>query len=1446
MANETILVIEDNTIIAAHLQRILNGFGYKVPHTVTTGEAAIQLVNEAKPDLALIDIQLAGKMDGIEVAQYLKNNFDIPIIFLTAFAEEERLEQAKTTEPYGYLVKPVQERELYATIEMAFEKHRLTRDLRQSEERYRQLVEQIQAVTYLDKSDEVSSSLFMSPQIEKLLGYPLEDWKNDSAMWVKVLYPEDREFAIAENERTNKTGENFNIEYRMVAKDGRVVWVHDEAVLVNDNYGNPNIWHGVLYDITARKQSEEALQASETRYRGLFNSTIDAIFVSPILPDGRFSNFIEVNDIACSMLGYERQELMKMVPANLIWKFNENNSKEIINDLQKNKHRLFETLFIAKDGTLIPVEINAHVIVLNDQTLSLSMARDISERKKAQEILREKENFILAISESTPDIFYVYDLEQEGNIFINKTPDDILGFLNGGHYRNIANLSDEYYHPDDIPKIVKHLKKCSQAKDEEILTIEFRMKKNDGDYAWFSVRDRVFKRNEKGKVIQILGIAQDISQQKENQEEKDALFEISQLLLESISLDEIYAELPKLLGEWFHFPMAAIELVDEYQQEFLTIGCYGFPENINGLRIPFDQSPASKVSKSKKMVVEHNLANRYDQFYKDQVSHHPLHAYTCAPILIQGRVFGTLTLADIHSRKDLARIGKTLQLIANQLSQEIARKQAETTIAETQALLMAAIEQTPAGILIADIPDAKIRFASSTALSIRGVSPTPLTGISYEQHSQNWQTYTLNGELYPPEKSPLAKAVLNGVTTQNEEVIIRREDGEFRWVLTNASPVFNNNGDMIAGMVVLTDITDRKKSEEALHESERRTSTLISNLPGMVYRCVKEEPCKMVFVSDGCKQLTGYNPEDFLENPDVIYLDLIHPDDKQRVLDELQQALDEHQPYELFYRILTAQAEVKWVWEKGQGIVGKGDKIVALEGFITDVSERMKAEEALQESRQMLQTVLDTIPVRVFWKDKKSVYMGCNNIFARDAGVGSPEEITGKNDFELAWLDQAEQYRIDDRVVTASGLPKLNYEELQSTPDNKLIWRQASKVPLRDAQGKVIGILGTYEDITERKKAEEALRQSYEQTQMHLKRVTILHNIDKAITTHTDLRVMVDAILKNIIQLIGVDAVALLVPSLDGKTMDLAAHAGFPDEILDNFSAFIDQLLDDVKMTKKQASFFFHPQTAESSETNQINLHSVYKSGATLPLLAKDQMKGALHIFSRQPIYFDNDWQNFLQALAMQTAIAIDNTEMFYKMEMTNLELSAAYEATIEGWSRALELRDKETKGHSERVTDLTQRLASAMGIPNHDLVHIKRGVLLHDIGKMGIPDSILLKPGSLTEDEWVVMRQHPLYAFQLLSPISYLHPAMDIPFCHHEKWDGSGYPRGLKGLEIPLSARIFAIIDVWDALCSSRPYRPAWTKKNALDYIRKESGKHFDPAVVEAFFKVIQDDIES
>ena len=205
--------------------------------------------------------------------------------------------------------------------------------------------------------------------------------------------------------------------------------------------------------------------------------------------------------------------------------------------------------------------------------------------------------------------------------------------------------------------------------------------------------------------------------------------------------------------------------------------------------------------------------------------------------------------------------------------------------------------------------------------------------------------------------------------------------------------------------------------------------------------------------------------------------------------------------------------------------------------------------------------------------------------------------------------------------------------------------------------------------------------------------------------------------------------------------------------------------------------------------------------------------------------------------------IAVDVTareRAMTDLEATNRALTNAYDSTLEGWVRALDLRDRETEGHTKRVTKLTLELARRMGVPEEDLVHVRRGALLHDIGKIGIPDSVLKKPGPLDEDEWKLMRQHPMWAHEMISAVDFLQPALDIPYCHHERWDGEGYPRGLAGESIPLSARVFAVVDVWDALRSDRPYSDAWDEDRVLAHLREQAGGHFDPAVVEEFLGML------
>ncbi|RMF84826.1 MAG: GAF domain-containing protein [Nitrospinota bacterium] len=358
----------------------------------------------------------------------------------------------------------------------------------------------------------------------------------------------------------------------------------------------------------------------------------------------------------------------------------------------------------------------------------------------------------------------------------------------------------------------------------------------------------------------------------------------------------------------------------------------------------------------------------------------------------------------------------------------------------------------------------------------------------------------------------------------------------------------------------------------------------------------------------------------------------------------------------------------------------------------------------------------------------------------------------------------------------------------------------------------------------------------YEQTQQRLQRLNALRNIDMAITASLDLRVTLNVFLDQLTAQLHLDAADILLLDPHTQTLEHATGRGFQSRNSLPSRLRLGEGTAGQAALERRTIFIPDLQIGPDPLLQKIAAQESFVSYYAVPLLAKGQIKGVMEIFHRTLLEPEPEWLNFLEALSAQAAIAIDNATLFDELQRSNLELVLAYDSTLEGWSRALDLRDQETEGHTQRVTDLTIHLARAMGINNGELIHIRRGALLHDIGKMGIPDHILRKPGPLSAEEWKIMRQHPVYAYEMLSPIPYLRPALDIPHYHHEKWDGSGYPRGLKGEDIPFAARIFAVADVWDALRSDRPYRKAWSEEEACTYIRSLSGIHFDPQVVEIF----------
>ena len=529
-----------------------------------------------------------------------------------------------------------------------------------------------------------------------------------------------------------------------------------------------------------------------------------------------------------------------------------------------------------------------------------------------------------------------------------------------------------------------------------------------------------------------------------------------------------------------------------------------------------------------------------------------------------------------------------------------------------------------------------------------------------------------------------------------------------------------------------------------------------------------------------------------------------------------------------------------WVSENARAVRDSGGTLLHYEGTVQDVSARRRTEDALRESEEQLRTIFDAAAVGIARVDMSGRLTRTNSAFQNMLGF-TADELHGAALARLTHPDDAPanlQWQWDLQEGLRDGY---QVEKRYSCADGSSLWANLTMSLVRDGAGRPLFAIAVVEDITQSRQAQQKILALNRHLEQRVEYIAALHQIDLAIMSSPDIGATLDLVLEQVRAQLGVDAAAVL--TCDPETEDLfyAAAAGLHQSVS--------------SLPAQAVGFGPAGRAARQRETVELsNLTWTPEVFADVPLLASEQfaaywavplvakgaLKGVLEVFHRSALLPETGWRERLDILAGQAAIAIDSAAMFGDIQRSHHELMEAYDATIEGWGRALDLRDQETEGHSRRVTDLSERLARALGLSGAALVPIRRGALLHDIGKMGVPDRILLKTENLTPTEWRVMRRHPQDAYDMLSPISFLRPALDIPYCHHEKWDGTGYPRGLRGDQIPLSARLFAIVDVWDALRSDRPYRASWPEARVLDHIRSLSGTHFDPHVVAAFLSMM------
>jgi|GEM_PF-2161193 len=489
-----------------------------------------------------------------------------------------------------------------------------------------------------------------------------------------------------------------------------------------------------------------------------------------------------------------------------------------------------------------------------------------------------------------------------------------------------------------------------------------------------------------------------------------------------------------------------------------------------------------------------------------------------------------------------------------------------------------------------------------------------------------------------------------------------------------------------------------------------------------------------------------------------------------------------------------------------------------------------------EEKAQLQVTALNAAANAIIISDPEGVIQWVNPAYEKLSGYTS-EELIGKNPNIINSGFHNREF-FEDMWETIRKGQVWHSEIVNRRKDGTLYTVEETVTPLLDSFGHVEYFIGINQDVTQRKRAEQELTR-YAQT------ASTLYELSQQIRTSLDL----DQVFQDFHHAVGklMTCEVFLIALLDEEQQEIEnvylwdSGQRFPgtrqpaDEDLTGWVINSGQPL--------RVNDWNETDTRRTGSTLFGYVEKDTRSVLAVPLFRSNgQCFGMVSPQSYEPNAYTTEHEQLLSTLASQLSKSIENAQLFNEAQRSNLELSAAYDATIEGWSRAMDLRDRETEGHTQRVTNLTLNLARQMGIPETDIAHIRHGVLLHDIGKLGIPDHILLKPGPLTEEETTIMRRHPIHAYEMLLPINYLKPALDIPYFHHEKWDGSGYPHGLAAEQIPLPARIFAVVDVWDALRSNRPYRKGWSVLQAREYLLDQSGKHFEPRMVEAFLKLLDE----
>lgn len=1276
---------------------------------------------------------------------------------------------------------------------------------------YRLLVEKLPAVVFMDVFENPQITQYISPRIKDLLGYTPGEWAAADNLWESSLHPEDKERVLAEDVRTDKANEPFRIEYRMRHRDGHYVWIKEEASIIKDDDGAPLFWQGIMLNITEQKQAEEALQRRDAILRAVGFSA---------------AQFLKLTDWEKS-IGEALAQLGETTQVSRVYIFKKT-------DAEAQVSQEFEWC-----NTGVQPQINNQILQNFDLTAN-GYSRWMEFFKNGLSIAGNVKNFPIEEREI---------LKQQGIISIICIPIQIendwwgyIGFDECLIEREWAEAEIEAMQTaaNILGTAIKR-----KMSEEALLRSEISYRG-----LFNAVRDAIYVQDRNGRFLDVNdGVVQMYGYPKEYFIGKTPEFLAAPA---RNNMEKIFQSIQKALNG------------EPQQFEFWGIRSDGsiFPKDVRLFKgAYFGQEIVIAIAQdiTARKQDEETLEKQFRELSI-------LHSVT----LIESTARNTDTL---------------IQLITDVISGTLYSDNCGVLLLnETQDTLIphysyrgAEIEAIGASLPVTQGISGKV---ASTRRPIRA-GDVSLEPAYFEVTSQT------RSELCVPIIS--RQKIFGVLNVESKRINAFTEKDE---------KLLNTIAGGMANAMEKIQLFELEKRQREIAEILMQAATDLTNLldlPSLhnailewLHKISPYDSASILEIEDEHIRITAAKG---LETPEKV-VNQVFPADNIlcKIIKETNQPLiigdcrndsrfenwgDSHHVRGWMGIPLISRGQVigyLTLDSRAPNAFTQDDAIAAqtfahqaatsLENTRLYIETRQRLDElemvnrvsfmlrAAKDTNEMLPILLDEI--------KSSIETDTAILLLYDHEMDAllPRATSG-------WIANIPKstFKPGEGIigkVYSSGAIHISPEFINDPmayPENAKFFGEGLggiAVPIRTANETIgvilvaiekprkietrhIRLITTLADI-----AGNAIYRSnlYQQSEEQISRLTTLREVDSAITSSLDLRITLDILTEHLTSKMGASAARILVFNLNSQMLDCYTAAGFNNPSIQRISIGIgDGLASQALSSRKELYLNIDKETDLKPDHLSAEEFTSYYA---VPLFSKGAARGILETYFRHPFAPTTNWKNFIKTLAGQATIAIDNAQLYENLQRTNQELSLAYDTTLEGWGKALELRDKETQGHTHRVTNLTLKLAQQMDIPASELTHIHRGALLHDIGKMGVSDYILRKPGPLTKDEMEEMRKHPQYAYDLLSSIAYLRPTLDIPYCHHEWWDGNGYPRGLKGEEIPLSARIFAVVDVWDALLSDRPYRKAWQEEDVMQYITDLSGKQFDPAVLNTFIKII------